>query len=688
MGQARRGLAWALLSTLAGCATIPQGQYGVSNIDWVGVDEMSDEAIEACLVTRERERVVFRLGMGAGKCGDPPFDSSPPRVSLWRMPWNEWPVYDPAIFDLDKERILRWYRARGFYDAKVKGVRTYVDDEMVSEPIECDHDKSSCKLEVMVEVDEGKPVLVKEVKVETTSGALSTDVLRGVEKRLTVVGDKRFDEHDYEQDKQEIQTYLWNQSYARAKVKGKVEIDREKRVARVTYLLEPGPACVFGELKVEGNPDDIPADLVILAADLRPGKEYSHEAILDAEQAIFALGVFSSVAIKPQGEEGSKVDLVADVRVGRLVRWSGGIGIMSGTQLRQSEESSVPQWDVHLVGAWEHRNFLGGMRRLRLEERPRMIFQDEFPGVKGGPRPGNIISLRFEQPQTFERRTTLFFQASHDFGPDPYEGFFRHDLTTKLGLSRPFWRQRFKASLAIANDVYVITDDDPPSTASSYELPYLEQQLTLDLRNNPQRPRYGFYASVLVHEAFRIADYGSWDYVRILPDVRGYVPLMWGFVLAGRFALGALFIADRRDDLDRDSSRLGPWPYRLRGGGANSNRGFEAGKLGVPDDPDAKSIGGIRRFEGSLELRIPFGEDFGMVLFGDVGNVSQEASFHFEQLNTSVGFGLRYFTIIGAVRLDLGWRVPGWQTVGDEPEPEFEHNAWPSAFHLTIGEAF
>jgi translocation and assembly module TamA len=525
---------------------------------------------------------------------------------------------------------------------------------------------------------------VKEVKVETTSGSLATDILRGVEKQLTVERGERFDEHDYEDDKKKVETYLWNKSFARAKVSGRVEIDREKHAARVTYLLEPGPACVFGEMKVEGAPADVPEALIKLAADIKPGKDYSYEAILDAEQSVFALGVFSSVTIKPQGE-GSKVDLLATVRVGRMTRWSGGIGIMSGTQMHASEQESVPQWDIHLSGAWEHRNFLGGLRRLRVEERPRLIWLDNFPGASGGPHPGNIISLRFEQPQTFERRTTLFFEASHDFGPDPYEGFFRHDLTSKLGLTRPFWRRRLNVTLAIAHDLYEITSGDPPKTVSSYRLPYLEQLVVLDLRNNPQRPRYGAYASVLVQEAFRLG-YGSWDYVRIIPDVRGYVPLMWDFVLAARFALGALFISDRSQALDPTSTKLGPWPYRLRGGGANSNRGFSAGKLSVPQGEE--SIGGIRRYEGSLELRIPFGQDIGMVVFGDVGDVNQEADFRFSHLNTALGFGLRYFTIIGAVRFDAGWRIPGWQVLGDEPEEPFKTNGWPNAVHLTIGEAF
>ncbi len=674
-----------LIVCAGGCVTIPKGQYGVTDIGWTGMHEMSDEALEACLVTRQRDATVLRLGLGAGSCGNPPFDSSPPKVTLWTLPWTDWPTYDPAIFDVDKERILRWYRARGFYDARVLGVRTYVDGRMVADPIECDASKSSCKLEVMVQIEEGKPVRVKDVRVET-DGSIGTEIVEKIRESLTVKQNKRFDEHDYETDKEVVLEQLWDESFARAKVTGRVHIDPDAHTADVVYELQPGPACTFGTVRVEGA-DDVPEDLIIQAADIREGKAYSHEAVLDAETAIFALGAFSSVQVKPQGE-GSRVDLVAVVRVGRLERWSGGIGLMSGTLQRSLESSSVPQWDIHLSGAYENRSFFGGLRRFRIEERPRLIFLDDFPGASGGPRLGNLITLKFEQPAAIERRTTLFFENSWDFGPDPFKGYFRHDITTKVGFTRPFLRQRVSTEIAVAHDLYDITSkptrEEPLDDVSSYRLPYLEQQLIVDLRNDRVRPRYGAYAAVLLQEAFQLGGYGSWNYIRVTPDVRGYVPLMWDFVLAARFAVGATFIMSRADDLDPTSNRLGPVPYRLRGGGANSNRGFAAGELGAGTD------GGIRRYEASLEMRIPLGEDFGVVLFGDAGDVSQGERIRFDHTNVAVGFGLRYFTILGAIRFDAGWRVPGLQRIGGsaDPENDIEVSVGPSAWHLTIGEAF
>jgi hypothetical protein len=386
------------------------------------------------------------------------------------------------------------------------------------------------------------------------------------------------------------------------------------------------------------------------------------------------------------------------VQRGRVTTLSGGLGMMSGTMVRPTASTveTVPQWDAHLSGTYENRNFLGGLRRLRIEERPRLIFREQFP-LTPKPRPGNIISIRFEQPSTFERRTKLVVSAGWDVGPDAYAAFDRHDVAVKVGLERPFWRHKLLGRLAVANDLFEITTKDPDKIEgySSYRFPYLEQQVILDFRDDPARPRLGFYFSFLVQEAAKLGSYGSWNYVRMIPDARVYLPLPWSIVLAARFALGASFVWDASEKLtDEDSKRLGPQNYRLRGGGAGSNRGFLAGRLG------ASELGGTRRWEGSLELRVPIGGDFGFVLFGDVGDVSDTKgetevpgvsiplpTFQFRQLNLATGFGLRYFSVLGAIRLDAGWRIPGVQRIGTSDDGVTLGVA-PSAVHFTIGEAF
>jgi translocation and assembly module TamA len=247
--------------------------------------------------------------------------------------------------------------------------------------------------------------------------------------------------------------------------------------------------------------------------------------------------------------------------------------------------------------------------------------------------------------------------------------------------------------LALAHDLYEIVGTTPPNAAiSDYRLPYLEQQVLLDLRNDPHRPSRGFYLDNTLQEAFRPWGYGSWTYLRWLPDARAYQRLFWRIVLAERFAYGGIYIDEQASDenLDAKSLRIGPESYRLRGGGANSNRGFSAGELGVG------SGGGIRRWEASVELRVPLGESVALAMFFDAGDVNDEARTRWKRLNAATGLGLRYYTPFAPIRFDAGWRIPSLQAIGDEPtidprnpeEPPAEFKWVPSAMHLTIGEAF
>ncbi|MGD8858585.1 MAG: BamA/TamA family outer membrane protein [Myxococcales bacterium] len=667
-----------------GCASIPKNQYGVDDITWDGVEEMDPVALEQCLATRELDRVTMRLGFRSGRCGEPPFDESAPSAELWAWPWTEWPVYDPAIVDVDRERIVRWYRARGYYAAEVRSVSAHHEGREVKSP-RCEGG-GDCELELHFEVIEGEPVRVRsvELKVEAELDQALVDDLRA---QLLVREGQRFDESDYEGGKTRLLRVLRDASFARARVEGHVLIDRGRRTAEIDYTVRPGPSCTVGQVHVQGE-GQLPASLVVRAADVRAGTPYSDERVEDVQRAIFALGVFSSVRMERRydvGGDPTVVDLVAHVRPGRLQIPSAGVGMMSGTLRRTTsdEQVSVPQWDAHVRLAYEHRNLFGGMRRLRIEERPRLIFLDNFPQVSAGdPRLGNILSVVFEQPATFEARTTLFSENEWDVGPDPFYGFFRHDVATRLGLRRAFFKQRLQVHAAVQHDLFEITGSQSvPDSVSSYRLPFIEQQVRLDLRDDSRRPVLGAYFSLTAQEAVQLGGYGSWTYLRLTPDVRGYVPVFWDMALAARFALGMLMIQSADGDLDPTSARLGPQSYRLRGGGANSNRGFYPGQLGDGLE------GGIRRWEGSLELRVPLGTDFGVVAFGDVGDVHQQASFRFDHLNTAAGLGLRYYTLFGALRLDAAWRVPGLQRAGGGG-PSTNTGIAPSAIHLTIGEAF
>src|SRR5690606_3443428 len=100
---------------------------------------------------------------------------------------------------------------------------------------------------------------------------------------------------------------------------------------------------------------------------------------------------------------------------------------------------------------------------------------------------------------------------------------------------------------------------------------------------------------------------------------------------------------------------------------------------------DGLSLGGnavivlnaeVRRVVASLLNR-----NLAVVGFVDAGDVFARASdLSFDRLRRSAGFGARYDSPLGPLRMDFGFKLPPL-SIADRPERRWE-------YHLSIGEAF
>jgi outer membrane protein insertion porin family/translocation and assembly module TamA len=180
-------------------------------------------------------------------------------------------------------------------------------------------------------------------------------------------------------------------------------------------------------------------------------------------------------------------------------------------------------------------------------------------------------------------------------------------------------------------------------------------------------PQRGWVANASVEPVGGILG-GDVSFLRLSAEGRRYQPLVGGLSAALRFRLGtAEPIADGKDI---------PLFERFYAGGLNSVRGYDRRRVGplVDDDP----IGGRTLVEGSIELRHPITEKIGGAVFLDGGQVSlQSYDFPFGDLRYGTGFGVRYLTPVGPLRLDLGFPVQAPR--GDDPH-------W--QVHVSIGQAF
>ena len=124
----------------------------------------------------------------------------------------------------------------------------------------------------------------------------------------------------------------------------------------------------------------------------------------------------------------------------------------------------------------------------------------------------------------------------------------------------------------------------------------------------------------------------------------------------------------------QDEDNFVPIEERFFAGGAASVRGWSRSELG-PLNSDSKPLGGNSLLEGSLEFRYPIWGLMSGALFGDFGNIWQDSFEHkFNDLRYAAGFGLRFKTPIGPLRLDVA-------------RPVFDDDS-AMQFYLSVGHAF
>jgi outer membrane protein assembly factor BamA len=691
-------LAFAIALSSA-CASIEKGRYGVQSVRIDGAKQLSGARVRTCLLTRERNSFGLTVGILTPNCDRPPFDESIASVALWRWPWTEWPIFNKAVLDKDADRVVRWYRARGFYQAKVVELRIDPPDarwpgaatrdaKKPGAAAACDPEKSACAVSITIVVDEGKPVLVERITLNI-HGSISEELRRSVQAAIPLSKGKRFDEYDYDSAKPLMLSALKNASFADAKLTAYANIDTTKRTAEVVYNVEVGPPFKFGTISVSGQ-GPLSTAPILAATGLTTDTRYSPARVAEAKREVLALGSFAAVAIEEKLDvEHSKVNLQIQITRPDRNMLRLGVGMQSGTSQRGTDTAqSVPQWDLHLLTQYTYRNPFNTLGTFQIDERPRIIFNDTFPAATN-PSFGNILGATINQPGLIEARTNLVLTGSWDYGPDPYLDFQRSDVSVRLSADRWFFSRHLELELAVEQDLYVVPQTDNTTSTgmpppSSYNISLLGQKIGLSTRDNIMRPTRGFYILGLFSQAPRWAG-SDWTAFFFRPEARIYVPLPFDTVFAARFAIGWTIITNASSKLDETSQKLGPSVYRLRGGGADSVRGFAAGELG------AGIQGGLTRWEAMIETRVPLGTAFEVAALLDFGDVSVDA-FNFAHLNTSLGFGFRLHSPIGAIRLDTAFRVMALQNIGG-PKPEVPDDqklfgSVPGAIHFTIGDAF
>ncbi len=571
--------------------------------------------------------------------------------------------FDPVSWEADLKRIVRLYEARGYYQARIA--------KATATPKK----KDGVALEVVI--DEGPPTRVGSVAVVGMEALPAADRQAALDRLPLAVG-ATFREGDWEAEKNGLVAHLRARGYAKAAVEGAALVDVSTHLAAVTLTVRPGIRYRFGGIDVKTGPNArVPAlfvwEQVRLA--IPEGSPFSDAAMEEAERRVFGMGLFGSVKVTTgtPDEPAARLPVVVVVREApfHTLRLGGGFTV---DQIHN---------EAHLVGDWTNRDFLGGTRKLTLHAMVGWAFLPNIYAVADdeeseAPRNGPVFDLgaTFEQPR-FLGKPSLRQQSALEFQRTIEQTYDNLGSRASAGV---IWQPYARLSIFPVYHLEFDHLNGPPINSAATApltlgcqtasgtcdvwLSYLEQVLTWDRRDKPLEPRRGVYASLSLQEGGGPLG-GDFDYLRVLPDLRGYVSVGedQALTFAARVRVGELYPFSGNPEASAVVTRF-------YGGGANGMRGFSERRLSPllevpPANPQVTGtvtvpIGGNGWFDGSFEARYSATSALRVAGFLDVGQVTQ-GLFGVGDLPGvlwAVGLGLRYLTPIGPLRVDVARRLP------------------------------
>lgn len=172
-------------------------------------------------------------------------------------------------------------------------------------------------------------------------------------------------------------------------------------------------------------------------------------------------------------------------------------------------------------------------------------------------------------------------------------------------------------------------------------------RMTLRVVSDPIRPHSGYRLNLEIRGTHP-ALLSDTKLLQVIGDANLLLPLPWRLSLLARGQGATTLQSDRLAEI--------PASLRFFAGGDQSIRGYSYQSLG-PRDASGKVVGGKQLLVGSIELERAIGEHWGVAGFFDAGNAFN--SLANLQWAEGAGIGLRYYTLVGPIHLDLARRVGG-----------------------------
>ncbi len=404
----------------------------------------------------------------------------------------------------------------------------------------------------------------------------------------------------------------------------------------------PGPLTTYGDVTFEGL-ETVEQKYVKSFVTWQRGAPISRKEIADVQRELSATRLFDAVSIvlpeePPEGwEQTGRFTAPVKIVFEESKHRKATVGLSYSTTTGPGG-----------VATWEHRNLFGQNETLLAvldisleEQRARLDYRKP----------------RWQKP---ERDLLAGFEVFHE----DTEAFESFGATGSVGIEERLSDQLTVTASLAGEAVQIRESDGRKRDSYLLGLPFTAvYDGTDDLLNPTEGVRITALATPWVGSfdeevtVFGETDLEASTYISLDRDAN-YI-----FAVRGRIAQ---IFADDADNI--------PANRRVFAGGGGSVRAY-AEQFVNDLDEDGVPDGALGVYEGSIEMRMRFG-NFGVVPFVDAGIVSNEFFSDYGTLRWGPGLGLRYFSPVGPIRLDVAVPI--------DPRDEDDN----FQFYLSIGQAF
>ncbi len=589
--------------------------------------------------------------------------------------------FSAGYLKADLQSVQSLYLANGFRNVSV------------SSRIVDDYHGAKNHLAVFVTIEEGSQWTVSHLSIE---GAKPADAA-ALRKLSASLPGQPFSPTSVADDRDAFLNYYYSRGYLNATFEfyETAATKSHTHSMDLRYVLTPGIQRYVRDILVSGL-ETTRAHVVYDRIELQKGQPLSLTAETDSQRRLYDLGIFARVNTALQDPDGDENDkyVLYDLDEARHYSLNIGVGAqiarIGGGATTLDNPAGTTGFAPRLAVAISRINFLGLGQTIGLQTAVSTIEQR--------------AALTYFIPQFGPRSnlnltTTGLIENSNDIRT--YTAYRREasvQLGQKLGRAYTFQYRLVFRDVTLSNlkiNHLLVPLLSQPERLGLGEFSFIE-----DKRDNPADAHSGTYSTADLSYAPGFLG-SQTSFARGLFRNSTYHTFHHDLVFARSTQFGVI-------------TRLGggsaiPLAERLYSGGSTSLRSFPDFQAGPRDPQTGFVLGGNASIVNNLELRFPlYGDNLRGVLFEDAGNVYStlgDVSFRFRQRNLqdfnymvqSAGFGLRYQTPIGPIRLDFSFSpdAPRFFGLKGTLQDLINNTAVSTVqkinafqFHISLGQAF